>query len=297
MQLRVLILPHSPIEEAEIYATGIEYFPPRLETKLDLEKKSIYLWLERIQDHRTLITNLFNEIVQYIDYLGNLLKQLSRGIDPKQDAHYWLSMSQFNKGFTLYATLKTSAPKTYQYVKLLEEKYIAFLQQLQYSIEQSDEKTFAVKSAPPTGFKIDELYEIFSQEKFKKIPLIQAFHALISYFESYVNVFRELYNDNYLKSFPNEWSTVEANISAGGIAVQMEKRFTLHQRVDVNIYFPEHKRLLTFDGNVVAMHSMVNSYLERTAINFEYPDGIQQNFLQTQIQVYEIEQTMDIPLK
>jgi FKBP-type peptidyl-prolyl cis-trans isomerase 2 len=87
-----------------------------------------------------------------------------------------------------------------------------------------------------------------------------------------------------------------ANVSASGIAVQISKSFTMYSRVDVNLYFEQANKVLSFNGSVVDTRTDTENEVERVAINYEFPDGNHQNFIQQEIQKQEVKECMDLAL-
>jgi hypothetical protein len=85
-----------------------------------------------------------------------------------------------------------------------------------------------------------------------------------------------------------------ANISASGIAVHMDKRYDLYSKVDVFLYFEMEERVIPFEGSVVDIRTDPRKKMERIAINFEFPDGKDQNCLQQEIQKQEVKECMKI---
>jgi len=95
---------------------------------------------------------------------------------------------------------------------------------------------------------------------------------------------------------PNQWPKINANLSASGIAVLFTKLFQLYEKVDVFLYFPENKKVLKFNGSVVKISSINEKHKERIAINFEFPDGKNQDFLTYKIQEFELNLCLDLNL-
>jgi hypothetical protein len=170
------------------------------------------------------------------------------------------------------------------------------LRQLVNSINRSTPKNFFVNSYLPVGFKIDEMMTIFQQPRFAKIPLIQAILHLSEFLEAYLDVHRQINDDNYIKQFPQEWSKKKANVSASGLAVLIQKRFELYSKVEVYLYFDSSNKSIHFSGSVVDLRDDDASHKERIAINFEFPDGTDQNFLQQEIQKQEVKECMQFVL-
>lgn len=197
------------------------------------------------------------------------------------------------QGFKTVDALQKSAPKTYTYFKLIEDKYLSFLNAFANSIENSTPQKFAASPDIPHAFKIDEILKNFSNDK---IPLVQAIIHLASFMNTYLDAFRQINDDNLTRLLPNQWPKINANLSASGIAVLFTKLFQLYEKVDVFLYFPENKKVLKFNGSVVKISSINEKHKERIAINFEFPDGKNQDFLTYKIQEFELNLCLDLNL-
>ncbi len=292
MPVRLFITPSSPIKDREIYATGVDYFPPIVQKLIAEQKSDTLYWLGRIQDQKVLVTELFNEVIDFVEFFGECAKSLSQGINPRLDPKYWVQINQKKQGFQKVEALHQSSPKTYRYFKMIEEKYMTFLESMIHSITHSTASQFEANIQLPYAFKIDETIELFKNEKFAKIPLVQSIYSLCSLMDTYLEAYRQINDDNVMRQYPQEWRLQQANVSASGLAVLLNKRFQPFEKVDVFFYFPSHDKTLQFSGNIVDIRTIDDAYKERVAINFEFPDGKSQNFLQNEIQRFEIEECM-----
>lgn len=296
MPLRYFIVPSSPIRDREIYATGADYFPKPLLDMIEVKKYATLSSVNKIQEQSELITQIFNDVIEDIEFFGEAAKNISDGINPKNDLAYWLKVNKKLEGFHSIQKIHASSPKTFQYLSMIEEKYLSFLERLVKSINGSTPEHFAVQGRLPIGFKLDEMLTVFEQPKFAKIPLIQAILHLSQFLDAYLDVYRRINDDNYLKQYPQEWALNEANVSASGLAVFAPKRFELYSRVDVHLYFEEHNRILNFEGSVVDLRDDFENHTQRIAINFEFPNGNDQNFIQQEIQKQEVKDCMKFAL-
>lgn len=296
MPVRVFITPSSPIKDREIYATGIDYYPATRLALIETQKNSTIQWVDRIQDQKELISKIFDEMIDSIQFFGKCAESISKGINPKLDPSYWMEVSTRLKGFQTISALQISSPKTYTYFKLIEEKYLTFLQAMANSISKSTPTSYASNFDLPYGFKLDETLEIFKKPKFSKVPLAQSIINLSEYLDTYLDAYRSLNDDNMMRQYPEEWKLQQANVSASGIALMMNKRFTAFERVDVFFYFEDIKKAIKFDGAVVDIRSIEDIHRERIAINFEFPDGDSQQLLQNEIQRFELEECMSLKL-
>lgn len=296
MPLRYFIVPSSPIRDREIYATGAEYFPTIITDRLQAQKLATKTSVSKVQEQGALITEIFTDIISDIEFFGECCRKISRGESPKSDHRMWNKVSNRLKGFGSIEKIKTSSPKTYQYFAMIEEKYIIHLRSLTFSIQSSTPEEFKVQGHLPIGFEIDKIMTSFKQPKFSKIPLVQALVHLADFLEVYLDVYRNINDDNYLRQYPQEWPMKEANVSASGLAVFLPKRFELYMKLDVYLYLENNGKVLQFDGSVVDRREDNDKGLERVAVNFEFPDGDNQDALQQEIQKQEVKECMKFAL-
>lgn len=290
MPVRVFVAPSSPIKDREIFASGVDYFPPVVESLLVKQRHDTFYWIDRIQDQKELLTELFKEMIESIEFFGKAAEQMSKGISPRTDPTYWMNLNNQLRGFDKIGAIEPAAPKTYKYFKLIEEKYLVFINAMTKSINESTPHHFEADPNIPYAFKIEEILETFKHEKFLKIPLVQSILSLSNFMDTYLEAYRQLNDDNVMRLYPDNWKSVHANVSASGLAMMFRKRFDTFQRVDVFFYFPENDRVLQFEGSIVDIRSVEETHMERIAINFEFPDGRSQDFLQYKIQEFELDE-------
>jgi len=296
MPLRYFIVPSSPIKDREIYATGADYFPDPTLNHIEALKFATIRNVDKIKEQRELIKEIFGDVIEDIEFFAKCAQNISEGINPKKDPSYWMQINQKLDGFHSIKRIQQSSPKTFQYLSMIEEKYLSFLQSMTTSINKSTPQHFSVEGYLPIGFKVDEIVNVFKHEKFAKIPLVQAILSLVHYLDVHLDVYRQINDDNYIKQFPQEWPLHEANISASGIATLLPKRIDLYSKVDVYLYFEQGNKVIHFEGSVVDLRDDNEKHKERIAINFEFPNGNDQNFIQQEIQKQEVKECMKFAL-
>lgn len=296
MPVRYFIVPSSPIKDREIYATGVNYFPQTVLNKIDAQKFQVRDWTKRIQEHTVIINRIVEEMLRHIDFFGDCSRAISEGRNPRNNLDYWMRINDHLQGFKSLKQLEQSSPKTHQYLKMIEDKYLAYLRLMVTSLEKSTAQHFYVEGRLPDGFKLDETVKLFQQPKFDKIPLVQTIVHVASYLNTYLGAYGQIHDDNYLKQFPKLWPLKMANLSASGIAIHVEKRFPQYAAVEVFLYFPEDEKVIRFDGSIVDTRIDDKTQTERVAINFEFPNGKDQDYLQIQIQKQEVKECMDLVL-
>lgn len=296
MPIKLFIVPQTSIQDAEIYATGADYIPPGVQAKIAQNKADTLHWVSQIQDQKIIVNRIFSEAIENIEFFGSSVEKISLGLNPRNNMEYWTKIKALQNGFNSAHDLKEAAPRTYQYFKLIEDKFLYFLNSMADCVSNSNPEALSVDRHIPYGFKIDEILEQFDQPKFEKIPLVQSLRFLGKLITSYTDIYRQITDDNSLRQFPEEWKTLTVNVSASGLAARLDKRFKQYDKLDVFFYFPETDAKLHFDASVVDIRTIDTTYKERIAVNFDFPDGKDQNQLQSEIQKYEIKECMDIDL-
>lgn len=296
MPIKIFIIPSAPIQDYEIYASGINYFPGYIEKEIETYSDQTLYWMERIQEHKQVTSALFHECLNDIEFLGYCIKTITRGLNPRKDPNFKETLNHHLQGFSSIETIHDSAPKTYNYFKMIEEKYMIFMYAIGEAVMNSTPDKFSGDHNLPTKFKSDRIETIFSSEEVEKVPLVQAILNLNRLLTLYTDIYRQINHDSVLRQYPEDWTVHQTNISASGVALYFNKRFKLFEKVDVLIQLPLNKEILFFNGNVVDIRWTDKENQERVAINFDFPDGKYQNLLQNEIQRYEIEECMSIAL-
>lgn len=296
LPLRYFILPSSPLEKREIYATGANYFPSVIEKKISQCKNRALRSLDKLTDQKELISEIVNLIITDIEFYGRQLELISHGQHPKKDPNYVMQIKSKLKGLEGIIKIKENSPKTFMYLAMIETKYLAFLNILATSIQKSNKDLFYAKDELPFGFKLDETIRVFKQEKYAKIPLVQTILHLAELLQSYVDVHQQIHDDNSLVNIPQSWPLKTSNLSASGVAVLIPKLFDVYSRVDVRFYFEHADKLIHFEGIVVDIRDAKDEFAERIAVNFEFPKGSDQRFIQQEIQKEEVRECMKFDL-
>lgn len=296
MPIKIFIIPSSPIQDYEIYASGINYFPGYIEKEIESYSDKTLYWMERIQEHKQVTSSLFHECINDIEFLGHCIRTMTRGLNPRKDPNFMETLNHHLRGFSTIETIHDSAPKTYNYFKMIEEKFMVFMHAVGEAVMNSTPDKFYGDRNLPKKFKSDRIETIFNTEEVEKVPLVQAILNLSRLLDVYAEIYRHINNDNVLRQYPEEWAVHDTNISASGVALYFNKQFKMFEKVDVLIQLPLSKEILFFNGSIVDIRRMDKDNQERVAINFDFPDGRNQNLLQNEIQRYEIEECMSIRL-
>ena len=94
MPTRFFIVPSSPIKDREIYATRADYFPTNYVNMIETRKYATMRSVGKIKEQSALITEIFNDVIEDIEFFGECAKNISQGINPKSDVSYWLKVNE-----------------------------------------------------------------------------------------------------------------------------------------------------------------------------------------------------------
>jgi hypothetical protein len=86
------------------------------------------------------------------------------------------------------------------------------------------------------------------------------------------------------------------HLSACGLSMVLEKRFKPNTRCDAYFYFADKGRMLSVRAVLIRANSSMSDYREHNSFNFEFPDVQDQRFIQLEIERYEIQSSLNVPL-
>lgn len=297
MPIQCIVLPRDPVYHRQIFALGIDYLPESAKIQIDHQKAILERAIENLPvENRQQVHQVFFGVVHYFELFIEAICLASQGKDPRQHSLHWHSLvSCSHKGIHELNLLKKNSPKTYQYLKQVEIKFLPYLQLFIEAVNRSTVDQFDIsKPLPEEGIKFDRIVEQFKTAKYTHVPLAQAILQTDTLLEQYLLLFRNFYNDLYWQDSPELWPKRQTNISIGGIVVRVQQNYSPFEKVKVRLYFKQYNKLFEFEGSVVKVIPKKDG--DDIAINFELPEAQQQDTLQQIIYRQEIEETMTIKL-
>lgn len=297
MPIKIYINPIHPIKNQDVFALGLDYFPPTVKQKIKTSQEELSYWVRHIQEQQEILLPVFNEFEAAILYFGQCVAQLSNGFSPKMDRLAWADFNRYLKGINGIADLKNTAPKTHQYFEQLNQKLKVYFQNMAYCLEDSTPTQLSVESALPDSMLVDDMMKRFEAENFAKIPLVQSLFNLHQLMVHYFKAYQELLNDCRLRQNPKAWPEVKVDISACGLSMKLDKRFKANMRCDAYFYFAEKSRLLSVRAHLIRACSDMSDYKECNAFNFEFQDLDDQRFIQLEVERFEIKSSLQTALE
>lgn len=295
MPVRYVILAKKNNFNQDIFTAGGNYYPAGVKSKLAKIRNKISENAQLLDENKEVLTAIFNEIIYKADQFSSYITSLAEGKNPINDPALWPEIRSYAKGFNKVETLKDDAPKTYNYLKIIEHKYIFYMENLIETLQKSTLQSFYIAGFLPDNLKLDELLKLLNDEKYANVPLAQSILQLGNYLNIHTDIYKTMYNKYAILNHPPKWPLEKVNLSASGMAIQTNTTYQMHERVKVKFYFEEYKSPISFDAAVVNVRNLDNDQT-RVALNFEFPDSNDQNLLLTKIQRYEIQECMDLEL-
>ncbi|MDG4811725.1 hypothetical protein P8629_01770 [Hydrogenovibrio sp. 3SP14C1] len=295
--VKIYIKPHEAIKDQQIFAYGIDYFPPTKRKKIKEAQQEMHHWVGLIQEQKDILQPFFEEFETYIEFFKDWVQALSEGRSPRASKQDWLTFHAYGKGVQKIQTLKVSAPKTFQYFDHLNQKLMAHFQHVAKCAEQSSPSQFVQPEPVAKHFAVDDMKKRFESSTVSKAPLIQALCSLYLYMSYTFDAYEELIEDLCLEHSSSSFrEDAEVNLSAGGLSIKLDKRYKPNMRCNIGLYFAGSKRLLKFRSTLVRAFSVPEFQAECNAFNFDFPNGHDQHLIQMEIERYEIESSMKVSL-
>lgn len=292
MSVKLFVTPSDPINDFEIFALGIDYFPKMVNANIQDHQKKLLSWVSHIQEQKEILEPVFLQVIKISELLGEAVKQISLGRNPLLNDDFKNNLLGNVKNIKRIDALEEPAPKTYQYFSEVEHKLTHFLRLLLLSLHKSTDKKYHCFKPEPQDFKIDQLTKKFTQEPFSKIPLVQSIYYMNQLVNDYCDVFQEMNADYYLREHPEDWAEIKLNISAGGFAHFYKKRFLPGKPLLTYIFLRDHGRVMKVKTTFARSESSRIMMAEKNAFYFEFPDPQDQRFLEQEIERFELEKAL-----
>lgn len=296
MPVQVFITPTKPIRDKQVYAMGIDYFPPSVEKKIQKTKLDLWHWIKHIQEQKDILEPVFLEVVDLIDTFGEVIRGASIGKNPNTDSKGQLTLQQLINGFLGAQTLQDPAPKTFKYFDLMNQKYKVYANNFVESLTQSSPTHFALNLKFQTEYDIDKTISNFENAKFKQVPLAQALFYLAQYINLHLEIYTHFLKDLVPKRTPKQWGTESTSISACGMALKVPKRFPLNAKLETYFYFPETEEVLKLKATVVRNSSLPKEHIECNALDFDFPSNQDQRLIERQLERFQISRCLEFTL-
>lgn len=291
LPVKAVVRPQEAIQDGHVFAYGIDYFPPTVKKRINKSKKALWHWVSHIQEQQDILEPFFSDFERYIQFFGDWTQKLAQGLSPRMNRNDWLEFHGYAKGVQRIQSINQSAPKTFQYFDALNHKMILHFQHLSACFEHSSANQFKVPPPLPNEFVIDQKAKRFEPDTFQNVPLAQALYHLNALMNHYFKAYQHLVADMAIPQSPQKWPELELNLSEGGAAIFVPKRFRASERCKMFFYFNSLNQLLEMPCVLVRRVSDQQRNMECNAFDFVFPNAHFQRLIQLEIDRYELAQS------
>lgn len=181
-----------------------------------------------------------------------------------------------------------------QIAKKIEDTLLLLLSEMEEISKKSERNSFFVNDRfVKRNDEISALITKFQTAEMSKIPLSQAILKTSELLDLYVGIFKQIVIDNAYRSRPEYWPHQTLSLSEGGAAVFIKKRFKKFDVVDF-LFAPDvNTKPIRFRGKVVNITPISEQYLERVAIEFEFPEEEEQSRVRKLLNKHELDGLID----
>ena len=290
LRTKVLIAPGEFDSFKDIYSANVVYYSRHVLGRHGHLKVSILEDLDHIDRFKSQLSTLANEFFEAIEFFAHAVKQLSEGMNPLKDAVYLLRVSQFKEYSNELNRFCADSPKTHDLLVGIYQKYFYYLDMLIQILQQSTPSYLVVPNANnwPKFDSEKNLYSLSTDAKLK-VPLIRMVCHMTELLDLHTNILKEICMDCATKINPNNWQPTFINLSEGGLAIDLQKKFKIHERVEVFCWLPHVKNSINIVGSIVSIDSVSGRFVDRVAIDFKHPTDFLQRAIRKEIQYQELE--------
>ncbi|WP_024852058.1 hypothetical protein [Hydrogenovibrio kuenenii] len=298
MPVQVHIMPSDPIRNDEIYALGINYFPPSVEKKIQKTKLDIWHSVKHIQEQKDILEPVFMEAVDLIDTFGEVIKNACRGKNPaRSKPKDTITFQKLLNGFQKSSSLEEAAPRTFQHFDQMNQKFLVYSKNLVFSLQKSSATKFVSTMNFQTEFDIDKTIANFEKPKFKQVPLAQALFHLSQYLNFHLEAYTEYLKDLQIPRTAKKIAPRLMSISACGLAIKANKRYPMSSKVDLLFYFPETDETLKLSATVVRSVTLPSDDTECNALDYYFPTSRDLNIIQRQVELLQINRCLETSVR
>ncbi|WP_044407691.1 PilZ domain-containing protein [Thiomicrospira microaerophila] len=289
LRTKVLIAPGEFDSFKDIYSANVVYYSRHVLGQHGHLKTCILEDLEHIDRFKVQLSTLVSEFFDAVDFFAHAVKQLSEGMNPLRDAIYLLRVSQFKEYSNELNRFCADSPKTHGFLVAIYQKYFYYLDMLVQVLQQSTSSYLVVPNANnwPKFDSEKNLYTL-STDANLKVPLIRMVCHMTALLDLHANILKDICLDCATKINPNNWQPTVINLSEGGVAIDLQKKFKVHERVEVFCWLPSVKSTINLQGSIVRIDSITGRFVDRIAIDFKHPTDFLQRAIRKEIQYQEL---------
>lgn len=289
-QTQVLVAPGEFDSFKDIYCGNVVYYSRHVLGRHGYLKNAILEDLSHIDRFQDQLSALVNEFFDAIDFFAHANKQLSEGLNPLKDAIYLLRVNQFKEYTNELNRFSEDSPKTHSFLVAIYNKYFYYLDMLVQVLKQSTPSYLVVPNANHwPEFDSEKNFQALSTESGLRVPLIRMICHMTEMLDLHTSVLKDICLDCSAKVDPRNWNQAWVNLSEGGVSIDVQKKFRVHERVELFCWLPATRRSINLKGTIVRIDAREEMFADHVAIDFKLPGELLQRYIRKEIQNQELQ--------
>ena len=295
IQCKYFVTPELLESITDLYSNGIDYFNLATESNILHLKTQVMSKLHRLSRHQEIFLKIVTDIFEKFDVVMNYLRMLNRGEEIVSRKIYWQNQQAILAGFKGIKLLESEAPKTYDLLVKIEEKFLLYTKMIQETIDRST-KTKLHFSDYPEAFRFTpEIRNRFEAKKMdlNKSELLQMILSIERLFEKGFEPFNNLATDYLLYQKHESWVKRDLNLSACGLSFVDNRFYPNLAKAKVKLSLEQgYMDLIELEGKIVRSRYLSSQKRNETAIDFYFPNANDQRELLAYLHRLEVENTL-----
>lgn len=295
IQCKFFISPELLASSNDIYCHGIDYFNRATEDNILQLKTQVMQKLHRLSRHQSIFLQIVTDIFEKFDVVMGYLRLLNRGEEIVSRKIYWQNQATIVSGFKGVQDLEFEAPKTYELILNIEQKFVRYTQMIQETIDHSTQTKLHFSDYPEAFVFTPEIRNRFeSRMDINKSDLVQMILSLEKLFEKGFEPFNNLATDYLLYQKHDSWIKRDLNLSACGLSFLNSRKYPNLTRADIKLSLENsYADIIELEGKIVRSRYLRDKNLNETAIDFYFPNANDQRELLAYLHRLEVQETKD----
>ncbi|WP_130537938.1 hypothetical protein [Thiomicrorhabdus indica] len=294
---KYFISPELLEASTDLYSNGIDYFNRATEDNILQLKTEVMQKLHRLSAHQDIFLKIVGDIFEKFDIVVHYLRMLNRGEEIASRRIYWQNQERILEGFHGVQELEREAPKTFELLVKIEQKFVRYVQMIQETIENSTSSHLHFTDYPEAFRFTAEIRERFMSRKMdlNKSDLLQMILSLERLFEKGFEPFNNLATDYLLYQKHESWILRDLNLSACGLSFLNTRKYPNLTKADVKLVLENsYAEVIELDGKIVRSRYLRQFNMNETAIDFYFPNANDQRELLAYLHRMEAQATIEL---
>lgn len=295
VKAKFFVKPELLESTTDLYSNGIDYFNRATEDNILMLKTNVMQRLNRLSRHQSIFLKIVTDIFDKFDVVTTYLRMLNRGEEIVSRKIYLQNQERVLEGFDGLNDFKEEAPKTYDLLLTIENKFRLYTQMIHETVDNSNSAQLHFSDYPDAFRFHPEIRLRFEKNRMdlNRSDLLQMILSIERLFEKGFEPFTNLATDYLLYQKHESWIQRDLNLSACGLSFIDTRRYPNLTHADVKLVLDDsYSEVIELDGKIVRTRYISGQNVNETAIDFYFPKVNDQKALLAYLHRLEVENTM-----